>query len=425
MTDEILNITEKTIISDSIEEYEYRDYDPVTGTSLNKSGNISIVIESQDLWINPSNSYILIEGQLTKQDGTEYADVDNVALTHNGIMQLFNTISYSLSAQEIERVDYPGQATTMFGLVTYPTCISNTGLNFLWEKDTEIEVLKNKGFSERHDYLFKNTDLKGSFSFCIPLKHIFGFAADYDKVIYGFRHELRFDKKSDTDDSIFRDDKAAPGKVNITRLTWMVPLVVPKDIARMQLFKIIENKETLDVNFRNRYCNKISVPQTTHFTWRLSTKASPECPRWVIITFQTNKSSDQTKNASIFDHLNLNNIYVKLNSRDYPSVKYDLSFSKMQFSRAFLDAVDFSTKYFGIDDNCFSVKPSDYKKLYPIFVIDIKNQKEKMKGGITDITVEAFFSKNVPINTDAFALVISDKMIKFQSDGNKMAVVQN
>jgi hypothetical protein len=168
-----------------------------------------------------------------------------------------------LSRQEIERIDDPGQVTTMFGLLTYPMCISNTGLNFLWEKYTEIEVVNNKGFSEHRDYLFKNTDLKGSFSFCISLKHIFGFAADYEKVIYGFRHELTFDIKSNTNDYIFRDDKTVPGKVNIARLTWRVLLGVPNDIARMQLHKIIENKETLNVNFRNRYSSKQSIPQTT------------------------------------------------------------------------------------------------------------------------------------------------------------------
>jgi hypothetical protein len=46
--------------------------------------------------------------------------------------------------------------------------------------------------------------------------------------------------KSDTNDSILRDHKTAPGKVNITRLMWMVPLVVPNDLAReYDMIKII------------------------------------------------------------------------------------------------------------------------------------------------------------------------------------------
>ena len=33
------------------------------------------------------------------------------------------------------------------------------------------------------------------------------------------------------------------------------------------------------------------------------------------------------------------------------------------------------------------------------------------------------FTENVPANTRAFQLVISDKMLSFQSDGNKLAAV--
>jgi hypothetical protein len=34
--------------------------------------------------------------------------------------------------------------------------------------------------------------------------------------------------------SIFRDDKAAPGNAKISKLTWMVPLVVLNETAIMQ-----------------------------------------------------------------------------------------------------------------------------------------------------------------------------------------------
>ena len=42
---------------------------------------------------------------------------------------------------------------------------------------------------------------------------------------------------------------------------------------------------------------------------------------------------------------------------------------------------------------------------------------------MVDIQIKANFTENVPANTGAFALVISDKMLSFQSDGNKMSVI--
>jgi len=40
-----------------------------------------------------------------------------------------------------------------------------------------------------------------------------------------------------------------------------------------------------------------------------------------------------------------------------------------------------------------------------------------------DVQIKATFTAAVPANTEAFAVVISDKMLQFQSDGSKMSVV--
>ena len=58
---DILNITEKPEIDQSIERYEYHSYEPVTGTDLNWSGEIRINIETQDLFTHPSESHLVFE----------------------------------------------------------------------------------------------------------------------------------------------------------------------------------------------------------------------------------------------------------------------------------------------------------------------------------------------------------------------------
>ena len=40
-----LKITDTPIIDESIEQYEYHEYDPITRTNLNNGGNITISIE--------------------------------------------------------------------------------------------------------------------------------------------------------------------------------------------------------------------------------------------------------------------------------------------------------------------------------------------------------------------------------------------
>ena len=61
--------------------------------------------------------------------------------------------------------------------------------------------------------------------------------------------------------------------------------------------------------------------------------------------------------------------------------------------------------------------------LYPLFTFDVSKQKEDSNPLLLIIQIKANFTENVPANTRAFALIISDKMLSFQSDGNKMSVI--
>ena len=70
-----------------------------------------------------------------------------------------------------------------------------------------------------------------------------------------------------------------------------------------------------------------------------------------------------------------------------------------------------------------NITPSDYKILYLLLTFDVRKQIGKLKSSVVDIQVTAAITENVPANTRAFALVISDKMLSFQSDGNKMSVI--
>ena len=140
---DILQFTDSPIIDESIEEYEYHEYEPITGTSLNNGGDVRISIESQDVFTHPSESYLIFEGRSTKADGTLYVDADEVALTNNAITHLFSRIEYHLSKELIKSLNYPGQATTILGLLKYPDDFSNAqGLNQLWYKDTATTAVK-------------------------------------------------------------------------------------------------------------------------------------------------------------------------------------------------------------------------------------------------------------------------------------------
>ena len=431
----ILRITEPILKDDSIGKYEEIAYEPVAGTNLNSSGqDIRLTIETQDIFTHPSESYLIIEGELRKENDNRYADDDPITLTNNGIMHLFKRIRYDLSGQEIENIMNVGQATTMLGLLKYPDDFSNSkGLNQLWYKDTTSTAVldDNAGFKIRHDYIITKSRPRGSFSFRIPLKHIFGFCGDYDKVVYGLKHNLTLTRNSD-DDSIYRGANAgaggalAVGKVDLKKISWFMSHVTPADKDKMELYKIIERKEKIPVGYRMIQCDSASIPQnSTSFSWRLSVKSSPEVPRFIIVGFQVGKSDNQQGNPSIFDNVNVTNIYTMLNSTRYPTTDYNITFVGQKFSRVYGDVAEFRGKFFNMDELISSpnINPSDYRALYPLFLFDVSKQSEKLKYSTTDIQVKMHFSQGLVAVTQAYAVIISDRLINFQSDGNKFSVV--
>ena len=167
----ILQLHEGNTVDESIKSYEYDEYQPITGTQLNSSGQITITIENQDQFLHLHNSYLLIEGDVLKADSTRYAYADLVALTNNGLMYLFSSMKLTLAGQMVEHVNYPGQATSLLSLASYsPDYSKGGGLLQGWNSDINANVaVANTGFVVRQRFLMQNPDPKGSFQCAIPM----------------------------------------------------------------------------------------------------------------------------------------------------------------------------------------------------------------------------------------------------------------
>ena len=437
---DILQITEDIPVDDSIYEYEYKEYNPIVGTDLNR-GSIVLTIESQDIYTHPAESFLVIEGQLAAPVApplagvAPYADADVVTLINNGIMYLFSDVRYHLASHEIEVLQNPGHATTMLGLLKYPDDFTKSqGLNQLWLPDTNIDnnneanKVENLGYKKRNEYIIQTSDPKGTFSFKIPLKHFLGFCEDYKKILYGMQQRLTL-TRTNNDNAIFRTAATDAGTVRLDKIRWFMPHVIPSDAYRLQLDKVIEKKEKLPVGYRMLQCDTSQVPTNQKsFTWRLGVKSSPDIPRFIIVGFQSGKNNNQERNPAIFDHLYVRNIYVTLNAKRYPDTDYDNDFNKNQYSRIYGDASSFRKKFFNMDElvSNSGINPLDYKNLFPLYVFDVTKQSEKLKTSVSDIHIKAFFDNdpaggnNPPDNTMAYAVIISDRLFHFVSDGSKI-----
>ena len=445
--DEMLDINEPNLFDESISSMNFYEYTPQTQANNNTSGHqISILINNQDIYTLPSKSYISIKGQIRRAGNNNAYVVDNeITLINNAIMYLLTGIKYELGSTMIESISWPGQITSMIGYLSYPDDFStSSGLNCCWSKDTSDNANSakyvasvgappagytpgenpnyNQGFAIRKGYLFSSNPL-GCFEFHIPLTHIFGFA-EYKKLIYGLKHTLTLTRGSDNQ-ALYRNAAAADGKVDVTNISWHMPQIqiTPEYLAGMR--SLIEQKVTIPLGFRARSSEQTTLTQTQNFTWRLSVTGGVEKPRWIIIGFQTNRIDTQEQNPGVFDHLNLRNAYVTLNSERYPMTDSITHFDRNEYMKLYGMFDDFKKEYYGIDSlvGGTQVNVAAYKSLFPIIVFDVRKQNERLKIGVTDIQVRLEFRAAVPANTIAYSLIISDRFYKISSDGKNMSVM--
>ena len=78
------------------------------------------------------------------------------------------------------------------------------------------------------------------------MKHIFGSCEDYDKIVYGLKHNLTLVRKTN-DDAIFRGAAADAGKVSLDKISWFMPYIIPADAEKFSIYKTMESRVKVPV----------------------------------------------------------------------------------------------------------------------------------------------------------------------------------
>ena len=140
-------------------------------------------------------------------------------------------------------------------------------------------------------------------------------------------------------------------------------------------------------------------------------KSGIEKRRWIIVGFQTNKYQTQEQNPAVFDHVNLSKACVTLNSQKYPLHDMTIDFGKNDYSVLYEMFDNFKKEYYGFNSlvGGTEVDYSSFKTLFPIIVLDVRHQSERLKSGVVDMMLRFVFYDGIPQNTVAHATIISDR----------------
>ena len=445
MSVDIYQWPEAVLIDETTEEYEYFEYSPDSETieSLNGVREIRFNIEALSTFIHPHKSFLYFEGEILKNDDTRFENIENVTLANDGIMHLFSEMKYSINGQPIEDILNPAISSIMLGMLRYPDDFSKSkGLMQCWFKDNDNGGFNenNTGRNERRKLFFDSVNVanKGKFSFCIPLKHIFGFCDDYDKVMYGVNHGLSLFRKADGT-AIHKPGQylnnaganivVPDAKVKLEKVKWCMPHVKPSLEIYNGLTEKIGKGENVKIGFKSRKVDEKTVDRNTTWSWRVAVTSGNETPRFLILGFQYGDktqqiglANDKQANPSVFDNLNVDHIQVKMLGRLYPSQAEILDFPQNQYSKAYNNVAKFRELFDGTPElfSHFGINPIDFKTLYPLLVFDVSNQIPKTISSVVEVVFNVKFRVAPLAGATAYALTISDKIFDLKGDGSKM-----
>lgn len=400
----MLHINQSPSQDDSIVGIQLHTYNPYT-TSFNNSDEIRIAIQQQDIYTLPHESYIYIEGTFSQKATVTAGTTDSSAnepqlpdIINNGISHLFDEIRYELNGFEIDKCKNVGITSTLKGLVSHNV--------------NDINHLQNSGWNLFNNITENRTKL-GSFSYCLPLKNFLGFAEDYRSIIINSKQELILIRsRKDTNIFFGTIDNV---EVNLSKIQWRIPHVKVSDSVKLSLLKYVEKQSPIHLCSRSWDLYEYpSLPRSTKNIWSVKTTSYVNKPRYIIIGFRTNKNNQIASNSGLFDHCQLRNLRVYLNSECYPYENMSLDFNENKFSTLYHMYSKFQQSFYH-DQTCSSplLNVRNFKDIAPLVVIDCSRQEESYKKSVVDIRIEIETNQAIPASTTAYCLIIHDNLITY------------
>lgn len=388
----MLQVKKSYINDTSITSIQHQVYSPYT-VAFNNRDEIRISIQSQNAYLLPHESSIYIEGEVLLTENADQANNPNIV--NNFPAFLFDTIRYELNGVEIDQA-------------------KNVGITSLLKNYASLTVEEARALFTAGWLSDPLPGLASTFALNIPLKLYLGFAEDYKKVILNMKHELILTRsRNDINSFHGAHDQLT---ISVSKVQWRMPHVKVDDFTQIKMLKLIESNESLQVPFRSWDLYEYPVlPITTRQIWCVKTASNLTRPRFVIFGLQTNRNNQIAQNASLFDHSNVTDAKVYLNTEQYPQENLNANFAAGRLAILYDMYAKFQESYYHDGSKTPANPFMSYSTFArsPIFVFDCSRQNEAVKTSSVDIKIEFQTSANIAPNTAAYCLIIHDNIVAY------------
>lgn len=344
-----------------------------------------------------SSAGVLVTSDIQLTTATEPTNVNYIGIVENDIIRLF------VDNDEIKLIDGAGKPVEIYANATSVLAVRYSGVAATDQADVNGMYRysdcsnDNSGYDQRR----RRGVVEGGLSTdrylgCkLNLRDLFGFLRENPMFIQGATYKIELTRNSTLENIFYCDPIAAAlnPQLKFQRMIWWTPKVVFEQSLETRFLMDLNQEKTLEW-YSYRHDRSDSLGSGTSGSRRVTT--ATRMPRRVYVFFQkTGKVDSYEGNFSIFDNMDLTDLYVKINGNKYPEYDYELSYdySTMDYERAYSDYL----KACGIQmsmDCTPAVSYEEFRDLYPLYCIDITPRDGKLYGasGSYDISVHWKFA---------------------------------
>jgi len=138
-----------------------------------------------------------------------------------------------------------------------------------------------------------------------------------------------------------------------------------------------------------------------------------EKPRFILFGLQTDRKKNIEFDAGRFDHCQLKNRKVHLNSEVFPYEDFRADLKKNTTSLLYKAYTDFQKSYYERDYCKPLLSKNVFQTYVPIVVVDLSHQNDNVKSSTIDLRIEFETDTVIPETTAAYCLILHDQIITY------------
>lgn len=445
------DITSPSIVDDSTIKDQYVNRLDTSGgttfaTYIPSTSLITFRLENTNDYYDLSRAYLKVKVALVTGNGNTIGANDIVALSNNIVGSMISHARIVISNHEVESVNHVDVAS-LINLLNMTSCEEYKSLKdmlffYSGEEGDERSLAYTDGtdnctiqyITDGNGVIVKNPEYNGNFAarynrtklvngvsptvtINYPLKYIFNFCKDLNKLLYKSDVDIHFTLTNDWNKCVdVVNDVSNDGGFRpfIKSMVLRLPAMEPSDAVRAELMAMYIAEETFRPIFTRSQLDKYTshTSGTNRVEWRIGSFSGSL--HGIYFVFKKKADENQPNVVhQVFDNAGVSIFSVRVGNTKYPAEDINIDYGNVSgiidYADAYNEYLRATRKLINRRDEQALVTYSKYPTVYPIYYLDLSKHRRTDSSTSEEVTLTVNLDSTAAYNI--YALVEQEQML--------------